>query len=305
MSMAQDATYLGALQEEYDYRSDPSSKAAAIQSTITTIQEDTKNRKRNAFATAINSLSGSSDMERNALNYSGRNQDVLKMNQYNLGQITNVVTGNMYNKDLTRRQAEINDWYYQDKLETLFFLQLFFMTLLSMAIIYYFNKSGLISTAFSGFLTTTLFIIVGIAGFYRYVFTSKFRDSRWWYKRRFRKPVYKESKKCGCVEDPFAPKTRCPAKDDPDAVCLSGMAGPTPLGLSSILSRDPPQTRNEPEDALVRAQNQLDAETVAYIQGKSLPKGGSDPYDASCSKKKPSMPGSTNVSLNKNVLPYI
>lgn len=305
MSMAQDATYLGALQEEYDYRSDPSSKAAAIQSTITTIQEDTKNRKRNAFATAINSLSGSSDMERNALNYSGRNQDVLKMNQYNLGQITNVVTGNMYNKDLTRRQAEINDWYYQDKLETLFFLQLFFMTLLSMAIIYYFNKSGLISTAFSGFLTTTLFIIVGIAGFYRYIFTSKFRDSRWWYKRRFRKPVYKESKKCGCVEDPFAPKTRCPAKDDPEAACLSGMAGPTPLGLSSILSRDPPQIRNEPEDALVRAQNQLDAETVAYIQGKSLPKGGSDPYDASCSKKKPSMPGSTNVSLNKNVLPYI
>lgn len=125
MSMSQDAANLEALQQEYDYRSDPASKAAAIQSTITTIQEDTKNRKRNAFATAINSLSGSSDMERNALNYSGRNQDILKMNQYNLGQITNVVTGNIYNKDLTRRQAEINDWYYQDKLETLFFLQLF------------------------------------------------------------------------------------------------------------------------------------------------------------------------------------
>ena len=303
--MSQDSANLGALQAEYDYRSNPASKAAAIQQTINTIEDDTRNRKRNAIATALNTLGGTSDMQRNALNYSGRNQDVLSMNQYNLGQITNVVTGNMYNKDLTRRQAEINDWYYQDKLETLFFLQLFFMTLLSMAIIYYFNKSGFISMAFTGFLTTTLFIIVGIAGFYRYVFTSKFRDSRWWYKRRFRKPVYKEIKKCGCVDDPFAPtKKRCPAKDDPEAACLSGLAGATPLGLASILSRNAPSQSSEPENILDRVQNQLDAETVAYIQGKSLPNSSSD--NATCTKTKEVLPpGSTNVSLNQNILPYM
>jgi hypothetical protein len=302
--MSQDSANLAALQAEYDYRSNPAATASVIQQSITLIENDTRNRKRNAIATALNTLGGSSDMQRNALNYSGRNADVLSMNQYNLGQITSVVTGNMYNKDLTRRQAEINDWYYQDKLETLFFLQLFFMTLLSMAIIYYFNKSGFISMAFTGFLTTTLFVIVGIAGFYRYVFTSKFRDSRWWYKRRFRKPVYKEIKQCGCVDDPFAPKERCPAKDDPEAACLSGLAGATPLGLGSILSRDPPSESSEPENVLDRVQNQLDAETVAYIQGKSLPRGSSDA--ATCTKKKEVLPpGSTNMSLNKNVLPYI
>lgn len=300
MTTAQADADLAALEAEYNFRTTSTDLAPTVEA----IKTETRNLKRNAIANALNTLGGSCDLQRNALNYSGRNADVLKMNEYNLGQVTNVVMSNLYNKDLTRRQAEINDWYYQDKLETLFFLQLFFMTLLSMSIIYYFNKSGLISTAFTGFLTGTLFIVVGITGFYRYLFTSQFRDSRWWYKRRFRKPVYKEEKKCGCVEDPYAPPTDCPAKDDPEAACISGLAGATPLGLASVLSRDAPTKSSEPANVLDRVQNQLNDETIAYLQGKQLPTSTSN--ETTCDRKKPFVPpGSTNVSLNRNVLPYI
>lgn len=296
-----------ALQDEFNYLQNPSAQSGTVQEKIMNVTTETKNKKRNAFYSAITNLEGTSQMQRNALNYSGRNEDVLKMSQFNLGKLSKVATGNQYNKDLTRRQAEINDWYYQDKLETLYFLQIFFMTLLSMAIVYYFLKSGFITTGFAGFLTVTLFIIVGITGVYRYTYTSKFRDSRWWHKRRFSKPVYKEERQCGCIEDPFVPpKVRCPAKDDPDAQCMSGLTGATPLGLSSIFSRDPPMdvNSNEPGAALERASQQLERETVAYIQGQDLPSSSEDIQ--TCAKTSSIyQPGSTNVSLNRNVLPYM
>jgi hypothetical protein len=201
---------------------------------------------------------------------------------------------------------------------------MFFMTMLSMSIVFFFQKSKLISSAFAGFLTFILLAIVAIAGIYRYTYTSEFRDPRWWYKRRFAKPIYTEEKKCGCVEDPFVePKVRCPAKDDPKADCISGLAGATPVGqiilardgnvgltnLAAILAKDQQVLDGTPEDSLDRAQSQLEAQTVAYMTGANpQPEPKVESCDSSKKKKnKPkeySEPGSTNVALNNYVLPY-
>jgi len=324
MAEANAANNLKAISDEYKMRQDPEKYRDMIQKKITKIQNETKNKKRNAFSSAFNEMGRHIEMEQNAINYSGRNEDLVKINQHNLSQVSSTLTNLQYNKDLSRRQAEINDWYYQDKLETLFFLQMFFMTLLSMSIIYWLNKSGMVSSAFAGFATFVLLIIVGIAGVYRYAYTSTFRDPRWWYKRRFGKPVYTEEKKCGCVDDPFVPpKVRCPAKDDSKADCISGMSGNTPIGqimmarggntamtqLAGVLAKDQQTVNGTSEDTLDRAQNQLEAETIAYMQGKNPPKrpSGAGPEGACPAAGAPieqHEPGSTNVALNQKVLPY-
>jgi hypothetical protein len=319
-----EANNLKAINDEYKMREDPEKYSQTIQEKISNIQNETMNKKRNAFVSVFNEMGRHIDMEHNAMSYMKRNDDVVKMNKHNLDQIANIITNQKYNKDLSRRQAEINDWYYQDKLETLFFLQMFFMTLLSMTIVYWLNKSGFVSSVFTGIVTCVLLIIVGIAGLYRYIYTNKFRDSRWWYKRRFDKPIYKEEKKCGCVEDPWLPpKVRCPAKEDSAAECISGMAGATSIGqvmrnrggntlttqISSILSKDVKSGFGGAAEAIDRSQTQLEAETIAYLQGRDMRHpsySGSYSSEGDCAAKSVSKyePGSTNEALNQKVLPY-
>jgi len=322
--MGDDAANLKAIQQEFEMRQNPDEYKAKIQAQLDKIQNENKNMKRNAFARLFNDYGRHLDQEKNAQNYASRSTDVLAMVESNLRNTSGGMDFNKYNKDLSRRQIEINDWYYQDKLETLFFLQMFFMTMLTMSIVFYFQKTGMLSSAFAGFLTVVLLAIVGAAGVYRWWFTGIVRDSRWWYKRRFGKPLYKEEKKCGCEEDPFVePKTRCPAKDDPNATCLSGNSGPTSIGrvmdardgnvaltaLAGALQKNQQIVDGTAEDSLDRAKNELEAQTIAYMQGANPPPEKRAPPvcdNTSAAPSKPDYPpGSTNVALNQNVLAYI
>jgi len=317
-----DADNLKAIQQEFEMRQNPAEYKAKIQAQLDKITNENKNMKRNAFARLFNEYGQHLDQEKNAQNYASRSTDVLAMVESNLKNTSGGMDFNKYNKDLSRRQIEINDWYYQDKLETLFFLQMFFMTMLTMSIVFYFQKTGMLSSAFAGFLTVVLLTIVGCAGMYRWWYTGVVRDSRWWYKRRFAKPIYKEEKKCGCEEDPFVePKTRCPAKDDPNADCLSGNSGATSIGqvmdsrngnsalnaLSGALQKNQHIVDGTAEDSLDRAQNALEAQTIAYMQGANPPPEKRSPpkcEDPAAPAKPVYPPGSTNVALNQNILPY-
>lgn len=324
MSKASSAS-LEEIQKEYNMRKNPAKFQPMIQDKLKKIQDETKHKKRNAFAKLFNAYGQHIDMEHNAINYKNRNDDIAKMSMGNLKQIAGTVQSNKYNKDISRRQVEINDWYYQDKLETLFFLQLFFMTMLSMTIIFYFQKTTLISSAFAGFLTVVLLAFIGGLGLYRSWYTGVARDPRWWYKRRFNKAVYKEEKKCGCEEDPFVEaKVRCPAKDDSKAECISGSSGVTPIGqilqerggntaltaLAATLAKDQQKVDRTAEDSLDRAQNALTAQTIAYMTGKNPPVEPHSPPSCDSSiekifpKQQNTQPGSTNVALNASVLPY-
>lgn len=321
--MGDDAANLQAIQQEFEMRANPDEYKAKIQGQLDKITNENKNMKRNAFSRLFNEYGQHLDQEKNAQNYASRSTDVLAMVEGNLRNTSGGMDFNKYNKDLSRRQIEINDWYYQDKLETLFFLQMFFMTMLTMSIVFYFQKTGMLSSAFAGFLTVVLLAIVGIAGVYRWWFTGIVRDSRWWYKRRFGKPLYKEEKKCGCEEDPFVePKTRCPAKDDPAATCLSGSSGATSLGkimdsrdgniglsaLAGALQKNQQIVDGTTEDSLDRAKNALEAQTIAYMQGANPPpeKRVAPTCEGPSAPTKPVYPpGSTNVALNQNILAYL
>lgn len=106
------------------------------------------------------------------------------------------------NSDLVTRQNEINEWSNENKLETLYFLQVLFLCLTFIASTVYLQSRGLISS-----YLVNLFIVLA-AAFSVFVlvnrarFTTVKRDSRYWSKMRFNKADPPNIKEDACGPPP-------------------------------------------------------------------------------------------------------
>ena len=195
----------------YDLRKNPDDFNRYVSERVERISKETVDKKRAAFQKAHTDMGRYYDMDHNANFYKLRNTDVLNLQDQMLERSRAAFQGVQYDKDLTRRQAEINEWYFNDKLETLFFLQMFFIVLLCMSIIMYLQKNGIMSTQFAAYMTMILLIAVVGTGVYRSRFTKEYRDNRFWNKRNFReKAVDKTSMEADLCAPPgdntFIPK---------------------------------------------------------------------------------------------------
>jgi len=174
------------IQFSYDLRKNPDDFNRYVSERVDRISKETIDKKRAAFQKAHTDMGRYFDMDHNANYYKIRNNDVLNLQDQMLQRSRAAFQGIKHDKDLTRRQAEINEWYFNDKLETLFFLQMFFIVLLTMSLIMYVQKNGFITSQFAAYLTVILLAIVIGTGIYRSRYTKEARDPRFWSKRSFR-----------------------------------------------------------------------------------------------------------------------
>ena len=87
--------------------------------------------------------------------------------------------------DSINRQIQINEWQYNSKMDTVFTLQLLFIGISVVAIVFYFKKIGAVGPAFTYYVTgLTLLLILAII-VNRVFFTSARRDPRFWHRFRF------------------------------------------------------------------------------------------------------------------------
>jgi FlaA1/EpsC-like NDP-sugar epimerase len=93
--------------------------------------------------------------------------------------------GDTYNIDLATRQVEINEWSYNNKMETLFVFQIVFISLLLMSLLFYLKSTGLVGGSFVWYVFLLLVLIVGLIIINRAVYTATTRDGRYWNRRRF------------------------------------------------------------------------------------------------------------------------
>lgn len=188
----------------YDLRKNPDDFNRYVSERVDRISKETLDKKRASFQKAHTDMGRYMDMDHNAGYYKGRNKDLLNIQTQLLNQSRAAVSGMRHDKDLTRRQTEINEWYFNDKLETLFFLQIFFITMLASAIVLYLQKNGFISAPFAAFLMAILLAIVIGTGLYRNQYTRESRDARFWHRRNFYdKKLFiptKSTPACGCDE---------------------------------------------------------------------------------------------------------
>ena len=186
-------------------RQNPDDYNKYVQARVNNITDEIFNRKRTAFQKAHIDLGRYMDMDHNANYYKARTGDVDRLT-------TEMSANNQRIQDelerdiiISKRQFEINEWYNFNKLETLFFLQMFFISTLAMVCIYSLQKSGNITNQVAGLLTGSLCVIVIATGAYRYYYTAHTRDNRLWHRRTFDRiqPVLEQEDACVKRGDPY------------------------------------------------------------------------------------------------------
>ena len=87
------------------------------------------------------------------------------------------------NADTAQRNQEIKEWYYNNKLDTLFVFQLIFISLCVLAAIAFAAKMGFISNTLVGILIGIEIVIMILLISNRAIYTDKVRNKRYWNKR--------------------------------------------------------------------------------------------------------------------------
>lgn len=88
-------------------------------------------------------------------------------------------------KDISKRQYEINQWAVGDKMDTLFIYQQLFIILCTVAILTFLRSRGLLSPAVHYGLIVALTLIFLVTLVYRARYTAISRDQRYWNRRAF------------------------------------------------------------------------------------------------------------------------
>lgn len=147
---------------------------------IQEIQNNITNSERNNFLQNINAADGQSS---NTLTYSmmlSRNKsisDISKDMRANNIQLQNGP------KDTYARQGEINEWQAQNKLDTLFFLQLTFLYFSVIVFLVFLRRSGILPGSTVMLVISVLTIILIGTLWNRASYTTFSRDKRYWNRR--------------------------------------------------------------------------------------------------------------------------
>ena len=86
-------------------------------------------------------------------------------------------------RDTYTRQAEINEWEANDKMDTLFFLQLFFVYLSALVVSLYLRQTGLFPSSIVNIIAVLGLLVLGLVLWNRASYTSSSRDKRYWNRR--------------------------------------------------------------------------------------------------------------------------
>ena len=141
--------------------------------------------KRGNFQKGVYDMGRYMDMDHHARYYDTRNTD-LSHAQNNLISIVTANSGSMaFDTDNTRRQFLVNDYYAQNKLESLFFLQIAFLAMITSLIVITLGKMGIVPFIFGKYIIFIIASAAAILAMYRFNYTRYTRDVRYWNKRKF------------------------------------------------------------------------------------------------------------------------
>ncbi len=168
-----------------DLRQNPEQYRAYVDQSVDALTGEVFNRKRAAFQKAQIDMGRYMDMDHNINFYKMRNGDIMRLTSAMAANNQAVKDKLETDLELSKRQFEINEWQNYNKLETLFFLQVFFIASLAMAIIIFLQKNAAITASMASLLTALLLGVVVVIGIYRYYYTRRTRDNRLWHRRYF------------------------------------------------------------------------------------------------------------------------
>ena len=203
-------------------QADPAKYAEYVGEKKDRIMKESIDTKRASFVKVSSDMARMMDMDHNSMASLQRTNELITTDNAIIAEQQKQLNSKSSNKDLTRRQVEINNWYYENKRETLFVLQFVLLIVLSVVIVLYLTHSGWLTQDAADY--TIGFIVVVGAGvwMYRWYYTTYIRDARYWNQRTFAAEKKLSGSTCPPLPEPPAPiLPTCPAGSVFDAV--SGM----------------------------------------------------------------------------------
>lgn len=94
-------------------------------------------------------------------------------------------TPEKYNIQLANRQIQVNEWAYNNKMDTLFVFQLLFITLMMVIIMMILKAQGFLGESFVWYSIGVLAIINMMIIINRSIYTNNKRDKQSWSKKHF------------------------------------------------------------------------------------------------------------------------
>ena len=143
------------------------------------------NNMASAFLPSLNTTSGAANNYDVLTNYTinSKNLDTT-LSDLKSQQSANLNIANR-NVATASRFREIKEWYYNNKLDTLFVFQLIFISILLLAVLAYLSKLNIIGMGVVGAMVGILLVVNVLVIANRAIYTDKVRDKRYWSKRAF------------------------------------------------------------------------------------------------------------------------
>ena len=149
------------------------------------LEEAVQTQKTTAFGAAIQDLSTSTNAAHALYYYGLRNNDLKAAQDVALNTIKGSVDQMNSDKNLAKRQHQINEWTANNKLDTLFVYQQLLIILCTTIVLVYLLKRGLLSTTVFLIIIIVLVLIFVFTIINRVQYTNKLRDGQFWNKRSF------------------------------------------------------------------------------------------------------------------------
>jgi hypothetical protein len=166
-------------------QADPAKYSAYVADKSNRILSEVVDTKRASFVKVSGDMARQMDMDHNSQAALMRTEDLMNTQGQIVQKQQQEIDGLSYTMDTTRRQTEINNWYYEDKRETLFVLQLILLVVLLVAIVLMIVAQGFLSEASGDYIMGFVIVVGAGTWLYRWYYTRYVRDPRYWNRRTF------------------------------------------------------------------------------------------------------------------------
>jgi hypothetical protein len=166
-------------------QSDPAKLSEFVSARKAELYDTVTKEHSDNFQKVYGDLGRSTDVVKNILYYHTRNKDLDGLQKAIFDKAKSEADAATFDSQNAKRQFEINEWTASNKGDTLFFLQLLFITLTITAPLLYMSRLGWIPNSVFYGLITLLTIALVLTLVVRIIYTTDIRDNRFWNRRRF------------------------------------------------------------------------------------------------------------------------
>jgi|Laugrespbdmm15sn_2_1035079.scaffolds.fasta_scaffold06133_2 hypothetical protein len=164
-----------------------SQKTEFVVSNVKGAVDSVKQQKSTKFNDLFDQMIGADNNVTSTAYYIARTKDLTDFADDVDDMMVNQLNATDVNAGLAARQNEINEWSNFNKLDTLYIMQILFVSLSFIGILAFLLSNGTITQALFAFVSYFIAAIAVVMLIIRWRYTNVARDGRYWHKAKFQK----------------------------------------------------------------------------------------------------------------------